>query len=351
MRPRMVVFECHHLGDSVMALPFLRGAGHLFDVEVVCTPAVAEMLGGMLPEVRTRGVAGWRQALRAARSLHLTSEDATACVWADARMDLLAKLSGAGRRAGFPMTPTNYYASRLGWRKRRMVVGTLLSWLGEAILGSPLLNLPLDRHHEDQPHLACWQQLASALGFAMVEHLPWFPAPQPGAVIDQFVHRARQAGRKVLVVHPGARLPTKRWPADRFAALLQRLDDAGGTSVIVIAPPGEACPATSGEHQMAYPSRDWREMASALAVSDVVLANDSFASHTAAALGKKVLTIFGSGNPSWFAPYGNFDGVLASEVCPHRPCIDRCVMPSPVCIESVEIDFVEYRLREVLEGT
>jgi ADP-heptose:LPS heptosyltransferase len=83
--------------------------------------------------------------------------------------------------------------------------------------------------------------------------------------------------------------------------------------------------------------------------ADACLANDSFAAHLAAAFGKPVVTVFGSGEPDWFAPFGNRQRVVATKACPHHPCIDRCVMPTYVCLESVTQTQVVSALQALLQ--
>ena len=87
-------------------------------------------------------------------------------------------------------------------------------------------------------------------------------------------------------------------------------------------------------------------MLSLVQTADHVLCNDSLVSHLAAALGKPVWTIFGSGNPNWFAPFGNEKRVIASDICPYRPCIDRCLYASPICLEAVSVAQVAEKIAD-----
>jgi heptosyltransferase-2 len=73
-----------------------------------------------------------------------------------------------------------------------------------------------------------------------------------------------------------------------------------------------------------------------LAGCDAVLCHDSFPAHLAAALGKPVVTIFGSGEPDWFAPFNNRQRVVQKRVCPLHPCIDRCGMPRYICLDEIQ---------------
>lgn len=345
---RLVLFELHHLGDAVMALPFLRGAGKNRRVSVVCRAPVAEFLRAAIRDVEILAAAdSWFALAMQARALRLGKSDAAACVWADARAQVLMALSGAGTRAGFPMTPRNYYAAELPWRRRRLLFGKFLTATAAVFSGGPVLTHPLDRASPNQHHTQDWEQLAQALGFAPDCSFPWLStcAPPPADAAD-FLNT--QAGRKILLLHPGGRLPTKRWPF--FPELLARLAQRDDLSVIIIQPPGETAPKPAGPRQRLITAADWPALFSLFQAADAVVCNDSFASHLAAALGKPVVAVFGSGNPDWFAPWENRSLVAATDLCKFRPCIDRCVMPSVVCLESVTIELVESRLRTALNA-
>ncbi len=82
------------------------------------------------------------------------------------------------------------------------------------------------------------------------------------------------------------------------------------------------------------------ELFALTAVVDRVLCHDSMMAHLAGALGKTVYTLFGPQNPDWFAPFGNRERVIIRDVCPHRPCFDRCVFPTPICIEAISVEDV-----------
>ena len=70
-------------------------------------------------------------------------------------------------------------------------------------------------------------------------------------------------------------------------------------------------------------------------------------SHLAAALGKRVGAVFGPSDPGACAPFANQEGMVVKDVCGYRPCMDRCLMPSPVCMESVGPQEVITKIRGV----
>ena len=336
MKPRLLVVELHHLGDAVMSLPFVRGARTAFEVHVLCPPAsrgVYELLAdpprihGWEPPWGGDRTCGAREALAAARDegrvLRPLGFAAAACVWADARAEILMAETRAPQRAGFPMTRGNYYAADLPWRRNRRWLGRTLELLWRAgHRGRPLLTHPLHRESPRQSHLRCWEQIAGSLGVSCDYRVPWIETSR-----DQ-----PRGGRPVLAVHAHARVPSKQWPAARWRELLAAPSVADRFEVLEILPAGAEA-VTGGGRKLHTP--DLASLAGALQGADAVLCHDSFPAHLAAALGKPVVTIFGSGEPDWFAPWNNRELAVQRRVCPLHPCIDRCGMDSYLCLEAV----------------
>ena len=337
MKPRLLIVELHHLGDAVMSLPFVRGARDKFDVHVLCRPttrAVYELLAEpphlhvWEPPWTDDRPCSARQAVAAARDegrvLRPLEFAAAVCVWADARAEILLAETHAAQRVGFPMTRDNYYAADLPWRRNRRWMGRALELLWNATHpGRPLLTRPIHRESPGQSHLRCWEQIAAALGFSCVYDIPWIRRPE-----DQ-----PRGQRPVLAVHAHARLPSKQWPLARWRELLAAPGVADRFDVVEILSPDTTAVASAGARKLHTP--DLASLAVALHGADAVLCHDSLPAHLAAALGKPVVTIFGSGEPDWFAPWSNRDRVVQQRVCPLHPCIDRCGMDSYLCLEAI----------------
>ena len=338
MKPRLVVFEMHHLGDAVMALPFLRAAAKTYETTVFCRPQTGSLLADSLNGIHVRTSESWIfEGLP-----KLESGDAAVCVWPDTRAHLAMKRTGAGRRIGFRLNAHNFYGVERPWRKRRLFAGQLAE--GLCSVGSPLLTEPLDRAPAGQTHDQSWAQIARALGLEPDYSFPWLPLPDAASEVLAFVEKNHADGKKVLALHPGGRLPGKRWDISRFQALLDGYLSTRQIAVAIIKPPGEACPQPQSVHQRVFEPRSVHDLASIFAESDGVLCNDSLASHLAAAVGVPVATIFGSGDPAWFSPFGNAHLSVSTGACRYRPCVDRCVMPSFVCLENISIHLVEEKL-------
>ena len=346
MKPRLAVFEMHHLGDAVIALPFLRAASKLFETTVFCRTRSAGLLGESVPGLRVIPSDNWLGVFSALP--RLGRDDAAVCVWPDSRAHFAMRRSGAGRRVGFRVVAGNFYGAARPWRKRRLLAGQLAERI--LSLDSPLLTDPLDRPESGQTRGESWRQIADRLGVVPDLSFPWLPLLPTPAGLDQFLAESRAGGRKILALHPGGRLPGKRWPVGRFQELLRGYLSDKEISVAIVKPPGEQCPEPCTPWQRVFETDSVRSLASLFARVDGVLCNDSLASHLAAAAGVPVATIFGSGDPAWFAPHGNAHLVIATNACPYRPCVDRCAMPSLVCLESVSIRLVEQKLSAMFTG-
>lgn len=350
MKARLLVIELHHFGDAVLTIPFLRAAASRYEVWVYCTPPVAQMLRSFLPGLKTIAAADrWPQRIRqAAGELRPLAPAVTVCAWSDSRADVIARLSGATRRIGFPMNSRNYYASNVPWRKRRLLTGRLISELAR-LTGWNLLTDPLQREAISESHFHNWERMAARLGLDLGTETPWFSVPEMELPpdLEKFI---RSHSPNLWAVHPGGRLPTKRWPLDRFQEVLAFFAKRRIPTLIVQSPDEEPLK-PEGDLQKLWPCHSHTDLAVALSHARNVLCNDSYPSHLAAALGKRVFPIFGSGEPAWFAPWQNSENVLINDICPHHPCVDRCVMPSIVCLDAVTVSAVREFLAPRLQGS
>jgi len=102
-----------------------------------------------------------------------------------------------------------------------------------------------------------------------------------------------------IVLLPGAGKPNKLWPVERFATLARRI----GSDALVVWGPGERERAESIGARLAPPT-NLRELAFVLQQARVVIGGDTGPLHLAAALGTKVIGLYGPTNPRRNGPYG-----------------------------------------------
>jgi heptosyltransferase-2 len=137
-------------------------------------------------------------------------------------------------------------------------------------------------------------------------------------------------GERLIGLNPGATRDRKRWPAERFAAVGDRLAAERGCRVAVFGGPGDRELAARVVSAMAAPALDLAgrlrlgETAAALRQCALVISNDTGPMHMAAALGVPVVALFGPTPPNQFGPLGPRQAVLrARGNCPDctAPCM------------------------------
>ncbi|MCS6871453.1 MAG: glycosyltransferase family 9 protein [Anaerolineae bacterium] len=141
------------------------------------------------------------------------------------------------------------------------------------------------------------------------------PSVAASAQAERVLHQARLAHGSYLMVHPGGgvnvgmRMIEKRWAAENFAALAERLAERLGAQIAVIGAASDREPVARFKAALKVPCRDWSERFSlaetaALAMrAALYIGNDNGVGHLAAAAGAKVLMIFGPSDPRRYAPF------------------------------------------------
>ncbi len=176
------------------------------------------------------------------------------------------------------------------------------------------------------------------------------PLETPGLRVDetnQLITMARlgiSRQRPVVVFCPGAEFgPSKRWPAEHYAALARRLTDQGRQVWLIgspkDAPVGEAIAALSGGLALNLCGRT--DLASAIdliAAASLVVSNDSGLMHVAAATGRPLIAIYGSSDSRHTPPLAAPEQARIVEIqgldC--RPCFKReCPLGHWRCMKEI----------------
>jgi len=109
-----------------------------------------------------------------------------------------------------------------------------------------------------------------------------------------------------VVLVPGAGGPDKQWPPERFGEVARRIGDR---RVIAVWGPDEEALAAATGCEVAPPT-DLRELAWLLRHARLVIAGDTGPLHLAAALGTRVVALFGPTDPRRNGPYGQLGNVV-----------------------------------------
>jgi len=157
--------------------------------------------------------------------------------------------------------------------------------------------------------------------------------------------------KPVVILVPGAAAgPSKRWPAERFAKVADRLAaEYDATVVLSVAPNpeekhiAERIVENTATHQLVNLGEtpiSLGELKALYADADLVICNDTGPRHIAIGLKRKVITLVGPNNPDWTDPGYSGEIFVKGEV-PCAPC-DRsvCNKPSQLCMDAITVEMV-----------
>jgi ADP-heptose:LPS heptosyltransferase len=149
---------------------------------------------------------------------------------------------------------------------------------------------------DDEHEVARWCRL-----------LGWYGIPTDAD--DLALHRPpRSVDEGLTIVHPGAKAPARRWPADRFAAVARELRGAGHRVVVTGSPAerglAEAVAARAGLPGSAVLAgrTDTGALAGLVAGARLLVSGDTGVAHLATAYGTPSVVLFGPMSPALWGP-------------------------------------------------
>jgi len=185
------------------------------------------------------------------------------------------------------------------------------------------------------------------LAFLKYLGFPVEPLPKPEIrltvnELDQGRQKLRELGvdPPFVLVHPAAAFDTKQWPAQHFAEVSRELSREG-VKVVVTAGPGEESvleqvrsrdPGTA----LFLTPLPLRLFAAVTSLCQLYIGNDTGATHIAAALGRRIVVVFGSSDYRVWYPWQSEHRLIRHDL-PCVPCPGyRCLhYEEPLCIRSV----------------
>ena len=335
LRPgdRVLVTRLNYLGDVVLSLPLvdaIRRAAPGVEVDYLTRRPGAELLHGdaRFGEVfRLEGGAAATAALVA--RLRARHYRAVIDLYSNPRSAWLSLLCGARIRVGGSRRARRWFYTDHARKPASPAVTEVFLAYGEVLgvgggVSSPALELP----DAERVSARAW----------MGEH-----GAAPGGA------------RPLIGVHPGGKWSVKRWPAEKFAALVGRLGERLGASFVLFTGPDERdaterVAALCGEGAAVLPAAGVRRVAAAIANLDAMVACDGGIMHVAAAVGTPTVGIFGSSQPEVWFPYGQ-SGPHRAAFLPVecRPCHRHvCPLGHTRCLNDLEPGVVAAKVEEVL---
>jgi ADP-heptose:LPS heptosyltransferase len=299
---RIVVLRGGGIGDLILALPALEALRATYptaELVLLGSPAHAELLTGRRSPVSRVEVLPIAEGVR--ESPARTADPAELRAFRDrlrhgGPIDLAVQLHGGGRYS-------NPFLLSLG---ARHTVGLVTDDAEPLERTMPYMYY----QHETMR----WLEVVGLAGAAPVTTEPHLEVT--AAEVDATARHLPRAGAPLAVVHPGASDPRRRWPVERFAAVIDGLLDDGAV-VRVVGGPEDRELATELVRMVEHDRRgrvspinalagtlELGRTAALFAAADVVVANDSGPRHLAQAVGAPTVGIYWFGNVVNAGPFG-----------------------------------------------
>lgn len=333
---RIAVLRANAIGDLAFALPALdalRAAYPRAEVVYLGLPWHAELFRGRPGPIDRVEVVPLYRAIREemGRAEDAVEQERFFAAMVREEFDLAIQIHGGGRNS-------NPFLLRLG---ARVTAG----------LRTPDAP-PLDRWLPYLYYQAEVHRYLEVMGLVGAEPVTLEPRLQvlPGDLEESYA-AIPEDGRPVVVVHPGAGDPRRRWSSAGFAAVGDALARAGAQVLVIGGRPEERPLVEAVVGQMAEPAQNLagalslRGLAGLLSRCAVAVGNDSGPIHLAEAVGARTVGIYWAGNVITAAPFSRARHRLAISwrlTCPEcgadttqAPCTHRVSFVADVPVGEV----------------
>ncbi|MDE2293603.1 MAG: hypothetical protein KGL53_16090 [Elusimicrobia bacterium] len=341
----VLLLQTSFLGDALLSLPLAKRLKEVLPgarLTVLARPDTADVfrscpaVDAVMVDDKRGADSGPGGLLRAARRVREAGFDLALVAHRSLRSALLCRLAGVPRRIGFSSSAGAFLFDET----------VPFPW------GAP----------EAERNLALLLPLAPGLRSAPGDSLYLAGGPDGSGPAVRARLAAEGVGeRDVLVgIHAGSVWPTKRWPAERFAALAGRLAREEGVKPVLIGGPGDKALAAAVAAGAGAPVLDWTgrttlpELLALVPRLSLLVTNDSGPMHVAAAHGVPVLAFFGPTTKELgFFPYGEGHRVLEADLsC--RPCglhgAKACPEGHFLCMRLITVEQAFQAARALLAG-
>ena len=224
-------------------------------------------------------------------------------------------------------------------------LGARLS-LGYGPAGEQRLTICL-LHRADEHEVLRWLRLVGELGAPTDDcRLEWPISADEAARGAALLKDIADGSGPLIGMHTGSNDPARRWPPEKFAVLADRLAAQCGARILLTGSASERPITSAVQKAMRAPALDLAgqtdlgTFAAVIAGLDLLVTNDTGASHMAAATGTPSVVLFGTNRPVEWAPLdrqrhrpvdahvfieAGTDPVLALQQLPVEPVLDVCL--------------------------
>jgi len=342
---RIVVRGTNWVGDAVMTIPALRQLRHLFPTAhiTLATRAWAQGLfadAKFIDAVQVHEGTGLRSVVKQVRQWRQGNFDLAILFPNSLETALVASLARVPLRIGYATDGR------------------------QSLLTHPL---PLPEWRSSKHEVFYYLKIVAELEW-LVNREQTFLDTEPSTALDlsesrkhaaaDFLHARGVKGigqrSRLVALCPGSiNSRAKRWPAERYAVLADRLIDELGAEVLLIGSEAEAEVTAAVRRQMMNQpviltgETNLDQLVATLSLVDLLITNDTGPAHIASALGRPTLVIFGPTNPITTRPFSPFAEIVRNPPdC--APCMLRDCPIDHRCMTAITVDEIFNRARRVL---
>ncbi|MCG8513226.1 MAG: lipopolysaccharide heptosyltransferase II [Halanaerobiales bacterium] len=327
---RIIVIDLLYLGDLIFALPFIKGLRSNFPdgtIDLVVNSVFYDImidnpyLDNLFSYNKKWGI---RESLSFARKLSHHKYNLGLNIHGNWRTALLLKL----------INPE--YAIGYGGK-------------GRGIFLDQELKQPKAQHMVD-----IYLDFLTEIGLSIEHTLPTMEVPVAARIgIAQLLEKwGIKDNERLIALNTGGTWPTKRWTAQGFAQLADRLNRSGVRVVFtgscsdlweikkIVALMDSAAIIAAGQTSL-------KELIALLARCDLVISNDSGPVHVAAAVGTPTITIFGPSDEVKYRPLGEKHRIIKTGIeC--RPCGEhQCPLGHHRCMRDIKVEDIIGAVKEL----
>ena len=321
---RVLVVRLDGAGDVLLAGPAVRAVAARAEVGLLCGPAGAAA-GRLLPGVA--GVMTWAAPWVLGEPPPVRADDFH---------ELTAHIAARGFAEAVVLT--SFHQSPLPTALLLRLAGVARITAASVDYPGSLLDVrlrPGETLDEDQPEPERMRAIAAAAGFRLPRGDGGALAVLPPPDVSHLV----RPGRPYVVVHPGAAVSARQWPAPLAARAVELLASAGRRVVVTGGPDERALTATvAGPHGIDLGGRtSFAELAGVLAGASAVVVGNTAAAHLAAAVDTPVVSLFAPVVPAvrW-RPYRVAQVLLGDQAAACRDSRARdCPIAGHPCLAGV----------------
>ena len=339
---RIVVRGTNWVGDAVMTIPALRQLRQVFPEAhiTLATRAWAEGLfadADFLDDLQVHEGSGLRSVVHQVRQWRKRNFDLAVLLPNSLETALVASLARVPLRIGYATDGR------------------------QALLTHPLA---LPEWRESKHEVFYYLKIVAQLEWLIKQEQSFLDTQPDGSLEVSNARKAaareflrakgvREANRLIAFCPGSINSRAKRWPAERYAALADRLVDELGAQVLLVGSNAEANVSVDvtrhmrNEPVMLTGQTDLAELVATLSLVDLLVTNDTGPAHIASALGRPTLVIFGPTNPLTTRPFSPF-GEIVREPPDCAPCMLRDCPIDHRCMTAITPNSVFARAHELL---